>query len=151
MNDNFLSRGKLKHDNLPYKKGDWVYGNYVELKDGDRTIHCIYGYGEIIPETAGRYTCLTDKNSKQIFEGDFIQAGNYIFAVKFGKCGGVQNVEHEVGYVGFYVEPIGENAKLFSDSGLRTDILYWINAVGIEVIGNFHDNPELSGGETIET
>ena len=38
MDDRFLNRGKLKADNFPHKKGDWVFGHFVLLKDGDRDI-----------------------------------------------------------------------------------------------------------------
>lgn len=42
------------------------------------------------------------------------------------------------------MEPTGKD--LCSES-LRTDILYWANAFGIEVIDNIYDNPELIGGD----
>ncbi|MEZ3453343.1 MAG: YopX family protein [Oscillospiraceae bacterium] len=138
-----LFRGKHDSDTAMAYKESWCYGvPYVDC-DGDYVLANEGGGAVVIPQTVGQYTGLNDKNGTRIFEGDFIQVHGFIFVVKFGKCGGVQNVEHEVGYVGFYVEPVGENAKLLSDSGLRTDILYWINDVGVEVIGNIHDNPEL--------
>ena len=142
MNEKFLFRGKRK-DNGEWVCGDLsyhVYGTpHVFPPDGYDSADCY----EAIPETVGLFTGLTDKNGAKIFEGDFIQVHGLIFVVKFGKCGGVQNVDTEVGYIGFYVEPIGKDAKLLSDSGLRTDILYWINSVGVEIIGNIHDTPEL--------
>ncbi len=142
MNEKFLSRGK-REDN-----GEWITGYYVKhlerhiIFDLDGDVHYI------ITETVGRCTGLTDKNGKMIFEGDILKAVKYRFVVKFGKCGGVQNVDTEVGYIGLYVEPIGKDAQWLSDSGLRTDILYWINSVrfGVEIIGNIYDNPELIGG-----
>lgn len=159
MNENFLSRGK-REDN-----GEWVTGYCVLL--GDKCHYICTGkliitnnvptfeHFYVIPETVGRCTGLTDKNGKMIFEGDiiklgghkfkFIKANGYELVVKFDKCGGVQNVDYEVGYIGFYVTPIGKDAKLLLDVGVRTDILYWLNAYEVSVIGNIHDNPELIG------
>lgn len=126
MNERFLARGKLKYDNSPYKKGDWVYGNYVELKDGDRTIHCIYGYGEIIPETLGGYTCLTDKNSQKVFEGDIVNCS----------CG----CPHEVIYIKEHGGTFFGGMPAFYLSGLNEGYA-WTGSE--EIIGNIHDNPEL--------
>lgn len=140
MNEKFLSRGK-REDN-----GEWVTGYYVKLPEHHIIFDLDGDVDYIIPETVGRCTSLTDKNGKMIFEGDILQTGEYRFTVKFGKCGGVKNVDHEVGYIGFYVIPIGKDSELFIESGVRTDILYWLNAYEVYVIGNIHDNPELIGG-----
>lgn len=142
-----LFRGKIIGEDK------WTQGYYVCLNG---KAHRIYtGYAEtdvgtyypdkytVCPETVGQFTGLTDKNGTKIFEGDILQADEYKFVVKFGECGGVKNIEHEVGYIGFYVEPIGKYAAMLLKSGLRTDILYWINSCDCEVVGNIHDNPEL--------
>ena len=124
MNEMFLARGKLKYDNLPHKKGDWVYGNYVELKDGNRTMCCIYGYGEIIPETVGRYIGKLDKNGKRIFEGDIVEYNGtkheVIFETRFSAYFGIK-----ISHVETWQFCLEVPAKL------------------MEVIGNIHDNPEL--------
>lgn len=125
MNEMFLVRGKLKFDNLPHKKGDWVYGNYVELKDGDHTIYCIYGFGEIIPETVGRYICMPDKNGKRIFEGDIIKGKHKkdLFIVEYSQSTAAFIAKGLNGY------PYPVVCK-----GTMT---YY------EVIGNIHDSPAL--------
>lgn len=140
MNEKILSRGKRKDTKI------WVEGYYFEHNGDYAIVDLNNRYNGVIPETVGRYTGLTDKNGKMIFEGDILQAGDYRFVVKFGKCGGVQNVDHEVGYIGFYVIPIDKDSELFIESEVRTDILYWLNAYEVSVIGNIHDNPELIGG-----
>lgn len=93
----------------------------------------------IIPETVGQYTGLTDKNGTKIFEGDIVKADGYIFVVKFGKCGGVSNVEN-YGYMGFYFDGFDKITKDCIGYGLRNDMCYFTER---EVIGNLHDNPEL--------
>lgn len=129
MNERLLARGKLKYDNLPHKKGDWVYGNYVELKDGDRTIHCIYGYGEIIPETLGGYTCLTDKNGKMIFEGDIIEI-DHPYNGKSKHTVVWDNYEWNLS--DFHASCFDYPSEAFSE-GTKY----------MTVIGNIHDTPEL--------
>lgn len=92
---------------------------------------------EVTPETVGQYTGFTDKNGKRIFENDIVKADDFIFVVKYGKCGGVANADN-YGYMGFYLEPFSESTKLHARYGLRNDICYFDN---IEIINNIHDNP----------
>lgn len=134
-----LFRGK----HAPKYGTGWCFGVPYIDHDGDCILANDCSKSVVVEETVGQYTSLTDKNGKMIFEGDILQAGEYRFTVKFGKCGGVKNVDHEVGYIGFYVIPIGKDSELFIESGVRTDILYWLNAYEVSVIGNIHDDPEL--------
>ena len=134
-----LFRGMLKTDNGELKKADWVYGDYVRLKDGKHTIHCIYGKGEVEPDTVGQYIGLTDKNGKYIFSGDIVHAihrHNYV-GVK-DKDFGIGIIEYHDTYYGgasYHINIIGESgSRVFSAS------------LEVEVIGNIHDNPELIKG-----
>ena len=123
-----LFRGK-RTDN-----GEWIEG-YAAMSGGTFII-CDNGltYGgfivyEVIPETVGQFTGLTDKNGVRIFEGDIVT--------------GYFNHEKIVGYI-FY----GGNAQFF----IQRDGIYGIGLDNsdcwLEAIGNIHDNPELlKGGE----
>lgn len=143
MNNRYIFRGKRK-DN-----GEWVYGGIYYQKADEVKEEAVYIIGgslndvgaayEVIPETVGQYTGLTDKNGKPIFEGDIVEADGYIFFVNFGKCGGVANNE-DYGYIGYYLDGYDEITKKVLSYGLRDDICYFTN---IEAIGNIHDNPEL--------
>ncbi len=133
------------------RTGEWVEGllwkkkyNHDKLfiscfpnKDDDEEIYIIK------PETVGQYTGLTDKNGKKIFEGDIVRADDYVFSIKYGKCGGTPNADN-YGYMGFYLEAVSEGTKLCAHYGLRDDLCYFTD---IAVIGNIHDNPELLKGE----
>lgn len=135
-----LFRGKRK-DNF-----EWFEGFYV--KSGDKN-YIIYdndiaiGYvsmKEVIPETVGEYTGLTDKNGKKIFEGDIVKCRDlyndieFTAVVEFGNPNGTYSW-------GWQLYPISGNTYV------NLDILLWIETeetgVLAEVIGNIHDNNEL--------
>ena len=113
----------------------WVYGDLRHLNDGRVAVRKdgeIYPY-EVIPETVGQYTGLTDKNGKRIFEGDVVKAydetyDNGFADVKgkvFFNCGSFDIDVEDVGYIP----------------------LYSYGTENIEVIGNVHDNGDLLKGE----
>lgn len=137
---------------------EWVYGSFcmdaLEQFNGlcgvdgfirlyDKTKRKMQSY-EVDRETVGQYTGLNDKNGKRIFEGDVVSIEDGEFWVfSFGNCGGVQNVAHEVGYTGFHLSPLSQSAIHNLEYGQRDDPVYYLNAIGLCVIGNIHDNPEL--------
>ena len=127
-------------------RGEWVYGDLIQIADGRKFIvnnkfgACIDEKGnfinteypfvnEVIPETVGQFTGLTDKNGKKIFEGDIVKTGSLQGKIVFNtkSCG------FEFWYnivVGAYGERATHKINL---STMRNYI----------VIGNIHDNPEL--------
>ena len=127
-----LFRGK-RTDN-----GEWIEG-YAAMSGGTFII-CDNGltYGgfivyEVIPETVGQYTGLTDKNGVKIFEGDIVRYGTNtnradnkeIHEVVFETRGGS-------GYFGIRISEIE-----------TWNFCLEVPAKFMEVIGNVHDNPEL--------
>ena len=125
-----LYRGK-RIDN-----GEWVEGcllhdseqneSFIAEHFEDRAAYI----REVIPETVGQYTGLTDKNGKKIFEGDIIVIGN---------CR-----EHPVlvKFIEFSWQCVIPNDNVYIDYRHRLEN----NNTRYEVISNIHDNPELLKG-----
>ena len=128
--------------------GDWVYGYYVLVNDISKIFvpfpqedkeffknseyEKIGGrYKDVIPETIGQYTGLTDKNGKKIFEGDIVKGENWLH-----RDHNIHRVVyHEGGF--YYIDKDGEP-------------WHHDHIEDIEIIGNIHDNPELLKWERSE-
>ena len=138
-----LFRGK-RVDN-----GEWANGNYVEkihYYDGselpciqvvmqkpsvaDRFVPCFETeLVEVIPETVGQFTGLTDKNRQKIFEGDILRDGK-------GCDGVVTYIESVACFMA--VCDMNDAWGLNEGDPKRPPQLQYT-----EIIGNIHDNPEL--------
>ena len=121
--------------------GTWVYGFYVD-KVGLPVIYQFeqsradYVEYEVDRETVGQFTGLTDKNGKQIFEGDIVKINGWWNAA--GWAGYTENltvVEFNESLCGFTPMCIYD-----CDCGVYHE------ARDTEVIGNIYDNPELLVG-----
>lgn len=136
-----LFRGK-RADN-----GAWIYGYYTMAKWylDEKGINVMLPIGamfyprseisewhEVLPETVGQYTGLTDKNGKKIFEGDILKG---------------QYDEDSPEDIAILVV-LWDNGWRIQQGDRVPDFLEELDCQICEVIGNIHDNPELlKGGE----
>ncbi len=129
-----LFRGKRE------RTGRWVFGTLVTYPDGVCLI-CEPGdkpeslaYWQVLPQAAGQYTGMKDKNGNRIFEGDILEARldddypeNITRVVVGWEFNGWALIQHEHGLI-------------LTDRADDTDSDIWT------VCGNIWDNPELIGG-----
>lgn len=151
MSREILFRGKITDT------GRWYEGQYIHLhkttycfkedydRNPDNDIHQIvfekmtdWGLpnrhlrADVLPETVGQYTGLTDKNGKKIFEGDIIQK---VYSECRGVCYVVKMSTERCGWYPFAC-----------DDGCGCCSCELEEPKRCEVIGNIHDNPELLEG-----
>ena len=117
MSREILFRGKRQYN------GEWIYG---DLQHNGKNIPKWVEGEEIIPETVGQFTGLTDKNGTMIFEGDIVKVkteyvDETVYLVAYRDCGFKLIYRPSNGVVN-----LTNNKSRY-----------------IEVIGNIHDNPEL--------
>lgn len=117
--------------------GVWVYGSLVCSENIHPAIYFETGKGNIkslewvyvYPETVGQFTGLTDKNGKEIYEGDIIEDKNGIGVIMwFQTAWGVASYAHVYN---------GLKSYTAVDSFYSKETKEWA------VIGSIHDNPEL--------
>ena len=139
MSREIIFRGKTK-------QGEWLYGYY--MYNGNHlivdTTKGALGFGkEVIPETIGQFTGLTDKNGNKIFEGDIVRVKgketeeNWKDYDEFGK------VVFENGAFLIKVANIFNGKKYFSE--VHSRYMTTADWVEREVVGNVFENKELLG------
>lgn len=138
---------KIKFRGKDIDTGEWRYGYlsffYTAGRDKNGFILTdkaqIYSQEDgrcydVLAETVGQFTGKTDKNKKEIYEGDIVRVyskdGTFNIVVKWSN--------DSMGFKACYVDG---NQSPFS---WFTNLLTY----ELEVIGNIHDNPELLKGDT---
>jgi uncharacterized phage protein (TIGR01671 family) len=108
------------------ESSDWYYGDifHSSMNVDTTRIHDYINRAnvEIIPDTLGQFTGLTDKNGTKIFEGDIVE---------------YEGKRYSIDYLPHYAR--------FSAVKPNTVFCVFAYQRG-EVIGNIYDNPELIGG-----
>ena len=141
--EKYLFRGKKK------ESGKWIYGDLRHISDGHGGyILCIVDNTngknndvtgvEVIPETVGQCTGLTDKNRTKIFEGDIVKG----IAYSVTKTGVIVWIDEISSFGVRYFN--AQNPTAWENSSiLRCVSMGKTDEFAAEVIGNIHDNPEL--------
>lgn len=122
--------------------GEWVYGYPYETYRNCHLRKLIAlppdelgrgEYIEVIPETIGQYTGLTDKNGKKIFEGDILEFSDRLVSVFWHAHLGCWDSNF---------------LKYTNQDNEKEDMSPYRWKYRAEVVGNIHDNSEpLKGGE----
>ena len=108
-------RGRTSH-------GSWAFGLLTKGFANTWIVTDDFVSAWVDPETVGQYTGLKDRSGVEIYEGDVVKYHPEMNA-------GIGRVVYEGS--GFYVTD--------EFNGLLDDFA----TMGIEIIGNIHDNPEL--------
>ena len=130
----------LKFRGYNKKRGIWLYGNYILNRGAHFIAPQEFADGktwedyEVEEESIGQFTGLTDKNGKEIYEGDIVQWGDSEHKIK-------QVVEFRNGAFGYVYDTIGSFVPYaantnFDFAALGTDKRF-------EIVNNIHDNPDL--------
>ena len=132
--------------------GEWVKGYlYIthtgahEIGSYDAEINIERFTFDVIPETVGQYTGLTDKNGVRIFEGDILDVSSDV------AYGGV--AVHRLGYFvvefhnGCFMKSALDDPQLsFFDNAKRKGLYHFISTDIHKIVGNIHDNPDILKG-----
>ena len=129
----YIYRAKLKEDNPPRKKGDWVYGQLVYLKKGKKTVPAIYGCGEVIEETIGFYTNIEIAGVK-CFDKDIICVQMRLFG----------EPAHRECYQVIYSKRFGLWTVAKADGKMcGASLASYARDSVTRIVGNMIDNPEM--------
>lgn len=137
-----LFRGK-RTDN-----GEWVYGGILQTDNWSEISVVADYYGsmyeppscevdsyEVIPETVGQYTGLTDKNGVRIFEKDVI-------SIPYKDMSGF--TEYQKALVFWDSERLAWCVKFMDNEVLYlNDVVDLHSSIDIEIVDNIIDNEEL--------
>lgn len=138
-----LFRGKREDD------GEWVYGMPCATElSGIYAIQTLAGgIFDVIPESVGEFTGLSDKYGERIFEGDILLIKTTLDSINPLTRDDEYIAKGVVVFNEGHFELKGDGLVLFTYWG--TQVLFKAaHFKEYEVIGNIHDNPELlKGGE----
>ena len=130
----------------------WVYGGYFQhTPDEDGVIYYIFDFNEgaveVITESVGQFTGLTDKNGKEIYEGDVIKWGMHGGGLGYETWNRYALVEINPDLqfrITYYIHfETGEKRPTDNHVFRFGNFAYKETDQFIEIIGNVFENPYL--------
>lgn len=124
------------------RTGEWLYGDLLRNENGAVAVvppfklnkHNECSYYEVDADTVGQFIGVTDKNGKEIYEGDIILYGNTIKNVVVFRHGAFGYLVDGFGFISY----AGNTNFTFNPLDRSKEH---------EVIGNIFDNPDLLNGK----
>ena len=120
--------------------GQWVYGDYAH----GRYISCDGVLHDVDPDTIGQYSGIHDKNGKEIYEGDIVTMMRTP-ENKNRKAVLTRHIVTPYSVLDWTLKSLTNGVLSYLMSGFSDK---W-DSYKMEVIGNIHDNPELTYEETL--
>ena len=106
-----------------------IEGDWFDFVSKNRLVNAKY---QVVPETVGQFTGLTDKNGKEIFEGDICHSESYYIGDFQYKSFNGKVVFIDGCYI---LDGMGKDACELDKTTIYNN--------DIEVIGNIHENGDL--------
>jgi len=122
----------------------WCYGYFCKDYNDTSYITTIDGVETTIvdPYTLGQFTGLTDKNGKEVFEGDTCKVIFYNHIEKNTEM--IMNIVSVDGGFALIKDVAIQKDELIEDDRTFVPLYYSQRPNSIEIIGNIHENTELT-------
>jgi uncharacterized phage protein (TIGR01671 family) len=137
----------------------WVYGYFIlrecespvteTIESYKQYLICTYDFNgidefEVLPESVGQFTGLTDNKGVYIYEGDVVQTNGSMDFSNYDSGKGSKR-EIYVNQAGFVGVRIGNQFDKENPSSAHcwSNYQLWNIHISLEIIGNIHQNPEL--------
>lgn len=122
---------EIKFRGLRSDGNGWVYGYYYKLTESQHYIMKDIHMWDVIPETVGQFTGLTDRNGKEIYEGDNVLYKTIVKSDENGK-----SILYK-GEIQFWTGQTGCGWRYKSNR--YTLMIKRSHSYQMEVIGNIHE------------